>query len=93
MRVDKETFLNGLAFPAAGGAADIAGTATLVAGTVTVPTTNITALSKVFFSRNTPGGTVGELSAPGASIVAGTSFVINSDNALDTSTVNWWFVN
>jgi hypothetical protein len=25
--------------------------------------------------------------------LAGTSFVINSSNAADTSTVNWWIVN
>lgn len=74
------------------GAAGTTGTATLVAGTVTVSTTAIEAGDKIFLTRNTPGGTVGHLSAPVASITAATSFVINSDNAGDTSTVNWWIV-
>lgn len=80
-----------LVVPAAGGAADTAGTATLVAGTVTVSTTAVTASSKIFLSRNTPGGVQGNLSQ--GTIVAGTSFVINSANAGDTSTVNWFLVN
>lgn len=75
------------------GAAPTVGTATLVAGTVTVNTTAITVNSKVFFARNTPGGTLGNLSAPAASVVAGVSFVLNSDSATETSTVNWWIVN
>ena len=69
------------------------GVATLVAGTVTVNTTAVTASSRIFLSVATPGGTRGFLSAPSASIVAGTSFVINSDSALDTSTVNYWIIN
>lgn len=84
---DKQLYLAGIALPAS-----LAGTATLVAGTATVSSTLVQAGSKVFFSRNTPGGTVGELSAPSASIVPGVSFVINSDNAGDTSTVNWWIL-
>jgi hypothetical protein len=71
----------------------IVGTATLVGGTVTVSTTAVAAGSKIFFGRNTPGGTVGDLSAPSASIVAATSFVLNSASGTDTSTVNWWIVN
>lgn len=69
------------------------GTATLVGGTVTVSTTAVTASSLIFVSRNTAGGTPGNLNAPTASIVAGTSFVINSSSGTDTSTVNWWIVN
>lgn len=75
-----------------GGAADVIGTATLVAGTVTVATTAVAAASKIFVSCNTPGGVLGFLSAPVASIVAATSFVINSSNPADTSTVNWVIV-
>lgn len=75
------------------GAAGVAGTATLVAGTVTVATTAVKAGTLIFLSRNTVGGVLGNLSAPVASIVANTSFVINSDNAGDTSTVNWWIIN
>lgn len=90
--IDKQAFLQGVSLPT-GGAADFTGTATLVGGTVVVATTRIAAGSKVFISRNTPGGAVGDLSAPSSSIIAATSFVINSANAGDTSTVNWWFVN
>jgi hypothetical protein len=68
------------------------GTATLGAGgTVTVSTANITASSKIQVTRNTPAGTVGNLSVPSASRVVGTPghFIINSDNSLETSTVDW----
>lgn len=67
------------------------GTATLVAGTVTVSSSLVTASSKIFLSFNTPGGTQGFLSQ--GTIVAGTSFVINSSSATDTSTVNWFIIN
>ncbi len=69
------------------------GTATLVAGTVTVATTAVKIGSRIFLSVNTPGGTQGFLSAPSASIINNSSFVINSTNAADTSTVNWWVIN
>jgi len=69
------------------------GTATLVAGTVTVSTTAVATGSTIFLTCNTPGGTQGFLSAPAASIVNGTSFVINSSSVTDTSTVNWWIIN
>ncbi len=69
------------------------GTATLVAGTVTVSTTAVTSSSKIFISRNTTGGTLGHLSVPDASITNATSFVINSSDSGDTSTVNWFIIN
>jgi hypothetical protein len=69
------------------------GTATLVAGTVTVSTTAVATGSIIIVSCNTPGGTQGILSAPVGSITNNTSFVINSSNAADTSTVNWWIIN
>jgi hypothetical protein len=65
------------------------GVATLVGGTVTVSTPYVQTADKILICRNTPAGTVGDLSVPAASVVAGTSFVINSANAADTSTVNW----
>lgn len=65
----------------------------MTAGTITISTTAVTASSIIFVSRNTTGGTVGSLEAPTASIVAGTSFVINSSSASDTSTVNWLIIN
>ena len=69
------------------------GTATLVAGTVTVADARVKTGAKIIVSVNTPGGTQGFLSAPAASIVDETSFVINSSSATETSTVNYWFVN
>lgn len=78
---------------ATGANASIGTSAAMVAGTVTVATTAVTASSRIFLTVNTPGGTQGELSAPTASIVPGTSFVINSSHLLDTSTVNWWIIN
>jgi len=76
------------------GAAGVTGTATLGAGgTIVVATTAVTANSKIFVTRNTPGGVLGNLSVPVASYVVGTSFVINSDNAGETSTVNWLLIN
>lgn len=66
------------------------GKATLVAGTVTVTGVSMSAGALVFVMANTPAGTPGKLSAPAASVDASAgSFVINSDSALDTSTVDW----
>lgn len=65
------------------------GTATLAAGTITVSAT-LTADSKIIYARNTAGGSVGHLNAPAASRNVGAgSFVINSSDAGDTSTVDW----
>lgn len=69
------------------------GTATLVAGTKTVTGVVITANSKIVLTRDTPGGTVGDLSAPAASRSIGSGqFVINSANAADTSTIDWLII-
>lgn len=61
------------------------GLATLVAGTVTVANVLTTANTRILLTRQTPGGTVGDLSC--AVRVAGVSFTILSSSALDTSTV------
>ena len=61
-------------------------------GTLLVSTSAVKTGSIIFLSRNTVGGTLGNLSAPSASIIDSTSFVINSD-ANETSTINWWIVN
>jgi hypothetical protein len=57
---------------------------------VTVPTTAVTARSRIFLTINSPGGT------PGAPYVAGrqagASFGIKSTGAADTSTVAWFIV-
>jgi len=66
------------------------GSATLVAGTVPVARTSIDALSRIFLSRRTPGGTVGNLSYV---LNPGVGFTINSDNAADTSLVDWLHLN
>ena len=65
------------------------GTATLVNGTITVNSAAVATGSSIVVSHNTPSGTPGILSAPSASRIAGTSFVINSSSALDNSTVDW----
>ncbi|MFE9906404.1 glycosyl hydrolase family 28-related protein [Streptomyces achromogenes] len=70
-----------------GGAAARMGTAVLAAGTATVNTTAVTANSVIVLTTQTPGGTVG---APYVNArTAGTSFVIKSTSASDTSTVGW----
>lgn len=83
------------------GAAKICGTATLATGTVTVATTAVATGDLIFVSCESAvnGTTTGNfLEAPTASIVDGTSFVINSVDAAgavvttDTSTVNWFIV-
>lgn len=66
------------------------GTATLVAGTVTVSNTSVTANSLILLTVQVAGGTQGNLSI--GTVVAGTSFDINSDNAADTSTVGYMIV-
>lgn len=69
------------------------GVATLVAGAVTgivLPFTSDPDTCTIILSRNTPGGTLGFLSAPVAQRgAADTTFGITSVNAADVSTVNW----
>ena len=72
---------------------DSVGTTSLAAGSVIVATTAVTATSLIFVSRDTPAGAIGNLSAPVASITPGVSFVINSDNGAETSSVNYWIIN
>lgn len=69
------------------------GTATLSGGTVTISTTAVTSSSKIFLTDATTGTltNVGVLTV--GTITAGTSFVVNSVNPLDTSNVNWWIIN
>lgn len=65
------------------------GTATLVAGTVTVSNTLVTANSRIFYNRSTPGGTLGHLSC---TISAGTSITFDSSSLLDTSNITWHLI-
>ena len=67
-----------------------AGRAVLVAGTVTVSTAEVISSDNIVLSRVVTGGTTGQLSV--GTITGGTSFVINSSNAADTSTVFWQIV-
>jgi hypothetical protein len=64
------------------------GVATLVAGTVTVSNTSVAANTRIFLSRATAGGTLGQLSY---TVNAGVGFTINASTA-ETSTVNWMLV-
>jgi len=66
------------------------GQAVLIAGTVTVSTAEVVASDGIVLSRVLTGGTEGTLSV--GTITAGTSFVINSSNAADTSTIFWQIV-
>jgi hypothetical protein len=67
-----------------------AGNATLVAGTVTVNNTTVTANTIVLLTRKTSGGTIG--TAITYTVSAGTSFTINSDSIIDTSTFSYLLI-
>lgn len=67
-----------------------AGNATLAAGTVTVNNASVTANTVVMLTRKTSGGTIG--TAITYTLNAGTSFTINSDNILDTSTFSYLLI-
>lgn len=65
--------------------------AAMTAGTITISTTAVTSSSLIFLTNAVVGGTPGILSV--GTIVNGTSFVINSSSATDTSQVNWLIIN
>ena len=66
------------------------GTAVLVAGAVTAANTSVTANSRIFVTSNVDGGTPGWLRVSAKTV--GTSFVITSSSATDTSTIAWYIV-
>lgn len=69
-----------------------AGTGTLSGGTVTISTTAVTASSLIFLTDTASSITnVGSLTV--SAKTAGTSFVVTSTLALDTSTFNWLIIN
>ncbi len=72
------------------GANSTMGRSVLVAGTVTVTNTKVTANSEIFLTRRVAGGTLGHLSI--GTVTGATSFVINSSDAADTSTINWLII-
>jgi hypothetical protein len=63
--------------------------AAMVAGTITIANTSVTASTRVFLSHAVTGGALGHLSR---TVIAGTSFTINSSSNTDTSTVNWLLI-
>jgi len=65
------------------------GTGTLAGGTATVSTTAVTSSSLIFLSDAGGGvfANIGSLSV--GTVTAGTSFVVNSSNVLDSSNFNW----
>jgi hypothetical protein len=69
------------------------GTAVLTAGTVTVSTTAVTASSLIFLTCQALGTVTVASALSVGTIVAGTSFVINSAVVTDTSTIGWWIIN
>lgn len=74
----------------ASGANTRTGNVTLVAGTVTVANTSVTANTIVLLTRKTAGGTLG--TAITYTVIPATSFTINSDSAIDTSTFSYLLI-
>lgn len=65
------------------------GTATLAAGSVTVSSALVTATSVIVCTPLTLGTITGPVGLGATTRTPGTSFTIKSENALDTSTVQW----
>lgn len=79
---------NGTVYAPKSGVGPLAeGRAVLVAGTVTVSTPAASSTNVFILTNCVTGGTAGLLSV--GTVTAGTSFVINSASATDTSTVCW----
>lgn len=68
------------------------GTGTLSGGTATVSNTSVTANTRIFLSDQGGGvlANIGSLSV--GTVTAGTSFVVNSSNALDSSKFAWLLI-
>lgn len=77
---------SGLKIKETGTAARMGVTAAMTAGSITVATTSAATGRRIFLTRHIAGGTLGNLSYV---INSGVGFTITSDNAADTSTVNW----
>jgi len=88
--IDIETVGAGLQIPT--GTNATIGQATLSGGTVTVSTTAVKTQSLIFLTD--AGGTITNIGIISVgTITNNTSFVINSSNILDGSSVNWWIIN
>ena len=61
----------------------------MTAGTITISTTAVTASSLIFLTA--VGSGTGQISL--GTVTAGTSFVINSSDVLDSRQVQWWIIN
>lgn len=69
------------------------GQALLSSGTVTVSTTCTPSTSQGIFLQDATTGSLVNVGTPTVgTVTGGTSFVINSSNALDSSNVNWWIL-
>lgn len=68
------------------------GVATLAAGTVTVSTTKVTANSRIMLTVQSLGTVTSPKAIAVTSRTAGTSFVITSADATDTSTIAWMII-
>jgi hypothetical protein len=81
--------ITGTGFSVATGANCKMGTGTLVSGKATISTTAVTSSSFIFLSDAGGGvlANIGSLSV--GTVTAGTSFVVNSTNALDSSNFAW----
>lgn len=82
-----KTTLAGKGFYLKEGTNAMMGTGTLSGGTATISTTAVAANSRIFLTDTGGGANIGSLTA--GTITAGTSFVVNSTNVLDSSTFNW----
>lgn len=67
------------------------GKGTLAAGIATISTTIAGVASNIFLTPISSGANLGILSV--GTINAGTNFVVNSSNILDTDSFNWWVIN
>lgn len=75
------------------GASSTSGTsAAMIAGTITVNTTAVLATSKIYLTTRTLAGVATPQALYSPSNIPGTSFVIQSASAADTSTVDWFIV-
>ena len=96
----KITFdLSGVVTSAMGGSAATHGEVTLAAGTATVPTSAVTATSRIFLTRTSASSTTLTVEYVVPTKTPGTSFVIQADlaagtiNVADLSTLDWFLVN
>ena len=67
------------------------GKGTLASGVSTITTTSATTDSNIFLTPISSGANLGILSV--GTINAGTNFVVNSSNVLDSDSFNWWIIN